>query len=140
MSPTSGASARSLRLARKLSGELAGVAEVTITEIAPGVSVDVVPRRDGARSISWADFGSEIVVQVGEFGGRWEIGGDDEDLAFLEDIVRSVIAGRVSEVFAVARSRVVVTLDDGSHEAETGYDGLAGCLPLPLWPRWSRKI
>lgn len=140
MSPTSGASARTLRIARALSGELAGAADVTIAEISPGISVNVVPHRAGARSVGWADFGSEIVVQVGEFGGRWVIGGDDEDLAFLEDIVRSVIAGRVSEVFAVARSRVVVTLADGSREAETGYDGLAGCLPLPLWPRWSRKI
>lgn len=122
MSPTSGVSARSLHFAQTLSGELAGVAEVTISETSPGISVDVVPRCDGARSVSWADFGSEIVVQVGDLGGQWEIGGDDEDLAFLEDIVRSVIAGRVSEVFAVARSRVVVTLDDGSHEAETGYE------------------
>jgi hypothetical protein len=140
MSRPSGASAHSLRFARTLSGELAGAAEVTIAEIGPGFSVDVMPRRAGARSVSWVDFGGEIVVQVGEFGGRWEIGGDDEDLAFLEDIVRSVIAGRVSEVFAVARSRVVVTLADGSREAETGYDGLAGCLPLPLWPRWSRTV
>jgi hypothetical protein len=140
VSPTSGASARSLRFARTLSGELAGAAKVTITEISPGISVDVLPRRAAARSVGWADFGSEVVVQVGEFGGRWVIGGDDEDLAFLEDLVRSVIAGRVSEVFAVARSRVVVTLADGSREAETGYAGLAGCLPLPLWLRWSRKI
>jgi hypothetical protein len=68
MSPTSGVPARSLRFARTLSGELAGVAEVTITEIGPGVSVDVVPRRDGARSVGWADLGGEIVVQVGAFG------------------------------------------------------------------------
>jgi hypothetical protein len=140
MSPTSGASARSLDFARVLSGELGGAAEVTIAEIGGGVSIDVVPRRSGARPVSWADFGGEIVVQVGEFGGRWKIGAEDQDLAFLEDVVRSVIAGRVSEVFAVARSRVVVTLADGSQEVETGYDGAAGCLPLPLWPRWSRKI
>jgi hypothetical protein len=67
---------------------------VTITEISSGFSVDVMPRRAGARSVSWGDFGGEIVVQVGEFGGRWEMGGDDEDLDFLEDMVRSVIAGR----------------------------------------------
>ena len=86
------------------------------------------------------DFGDEIVVEVGQFGGRWEIGAEEEDLAFLEDLVRSVIAGRVSEVFAVGRSRVVVTLAEGTQAVETGYDGPAGCLPLPLWPRWSRKI
>ncbi|GIM95018.1 hypothetical protein Ato02nite_068110 [Paractinoplanes toevensis] len=49
----------------------------------------------------------------------------------------SVVAGRVSEVFAYRRSRVTVTLPDGSAAVETGYDGLTACLPLPLWPRWS---
>lgn len=50
----------------------------------------------------------------------------------------SVVAGRVTEVFAFRRSRVTVTLGDGSAEVETGYEGLGACLPLPLWPRWSR--
>jgi hypothetical protein len=47
------------------------------------------------------------------------------------------VAGRVSEVFACRRSRVTVTLPDGSAEVETGYDGVIALLPLPLWPRWS---
>jgi hypothetical protein len=51
-----------------------------------------------------------------------------------------VIAGRVTEVFAYRRSRVTVTLEDGSTESETGYDGLTAWLPLPLWPRWSRTV
>ena len=63
-----------------------------------------------------------------------------EGLAFLEDVARSVIAGRVREVMARGRSRVAVTLADGSAETETGYEGLAGCLPLPLWRRWSRAV
>jgi hypothetical protein len=139
MSPTTDDSERSLRLAQALAGELAGAAEVRIANIGIA-SVDVLPHRPGARSVSWTDFGSEIVIQVGAFGGRFEIGADDEDFAFLEDVVRSVIAGRVTEVLAVARSRVVVTLADGSQAAETGSEGLAGCLPLPLWPKWPRKI
>lgn len=133
-------SPRSLGFANVLTGELAGTADVTVTEINSGVSVTVVPYRTGARSVTWAELGEEVVIQVGQFGGRWEIGAEEEDLAFLEDLVRSVIAGRVSEVLAVRRSRVAVTLDDGTQVAETGYDGPGGCLPLPVWPRWSRRI
>ena len=51
----------------------------------------------------------------------------------------SVVAGRVSEVFAYRRSRVTVTFADGSAQTETGYDGLLAGLPLPLWPRWARR-
>ncbi len=133
-------SARSRGFAGVLVGELAHTAEVTVAEIDSGVSVTVVPSRAGARSVSWADFGEEIVVQVGQFGGRWELGGDQEDLSFLEEVVRSVVAGRVSEVLSVRRSRVVVILADGTGAVETGYNGARGCLPLPLWPRWSRKV
>jgi hypothetical protein len=131
---------RSRGLAAGLVVELSDAARVLIDEVSGGMSVDVVPYRVGARSVSWVDFGDEIIVQVGEFGGRWELGGDEADLAFLEDLVRSVVAGRVVEVFGVRRSRVVVVLADGARQTETGYDGPAGCLPMPLWPRWSRKV
>jgi hypothetical protein len=131
---------RSRGLAAGLVVELSDAARVLIDEVSGGMSVDVVPYRVGARSVSWVDFGDEIIVQVGEFGGRWELGGNEVDLAFLEDLVRSVVAGRVVEVFGVRRSRVVMVLADGTKETETGYDGPAGCLPMPLWPRWSRKV
>ncbi|MFY1632834.1 hypothetical protein ACN27F_06010 [Solwaraspora sp. WMMB335] len=123
-----------------LAVELSDSAQVLVTEVAAGISVDIVPRRVGTRPVSWADFGDQIVVQVGDVGGRWEIGGGEEDLAFLEDIVRSVVAGRVVEVFGKSRSRVVVILADGTRETETGYEGPAGCLPMPLWPKWSRRV
>lgn len=127
----------SLPLAGRLAVLLDGAAEVEIGRAADGWTVRVTPHRPGARQIDWTDFGVEIIVQVGEIGGRWELGGDPDDLEFLEDLVMSVIAGRVTEVFAYRRSRVTVTLRDGSVETETGYDGLTACLPLPLWPRWS---
>ncbi len=82
---------------------------------------------------------AEIIVSAGEIGGRWELGADADDLAFLRDLVMSVVAGRVSEVFSCRRSRVTVVFPDGSADTETGYEGLAGCLPLPLWPSWSRR-
>jgi hypothetical protein len=132
--------ARSRGLAAALGVELSDAARVLVGDLIGGMSVAVMPYRVGARSVSWADFGDEIIVQVGEFGGRWELGGNEVDLAFLEDLVRSVVAGRVVEVFGVRRSRVVMVLADGTKETETGYDGPAGCLPMPLWPRWSRKV
>lgn len=128
----------SLPLAHRLAVELDGVAEIEIGRTGSGLAVQVTPHRSGARPIEWTDFGDEIVVQVGDIGGRWELSAEAADLAFMQDLVMSVIAGRVSEVFAYRRSRVTVTLPDGSAEVETGYDGLTACLPLPLWPRWSR--
>jgi hypothetical protein len=132
--------ARSLGFAVTLADELAEVAEVSIDEEGWGVNVAVLPRRPGARSVGWADFGEEIVLQVGEFGGRWELGGDDEDLLLLEAVVRSVVAGRVTEILAPGRSRVIVVLADGERQVETGYQAPVGCIPLPLWPRWSRTV
>lgn len=128
----------SLPLARRLAADLADAAETEISRPGTGLTVRVTPHRTGARPIDWTDFGDEIIVQVGDIGGRWELGPAPDDLAFLQDLVMSVVAGRVSEVFAYRRSRVRVTLGDGSVVTETGYDGLTACLPLPLWPRWSR--
>lgn len=131
---------RSLALAHRLAADLAGTADVEIGDLGPGSSITVTPHRAGACSIAWLDFPDEIVLQVGEIGGRWELGTAAGDLTFLEDLVTSVIAGRVTEVFAYRRTRVTVTMPDGSTETETGYDGLAACLPLPLWPRWARTV
>lgn len=126
-------------LAHRLAAELDGVAVTEIGRADSGLTVRVTPHRAGARSIEWIDFTDEIIVQVGEIGGRWELEADAEDLAFLDDLVTSVVAGRVWEVFAYRRSRVTVRLRDGSAVTETGYDGLGACLPLPWWPRWSRR-
>jgi len=116
------------------------VAEVSVEQAGWGVNVAVWPRRPGACSVGWADFGDEIILHVGEFGGRWELGSDDEDLLLLEAIVRSVVAGRVTEIPAPGRSRVIVLLSDGQTQVETGYEAPVGCIPLPLWPRWSRTV
>jgi hypothetical protein len=128
----------SLPLACRLAVELDGAAETEISRTGFGLMVRVTPHRAGARAIEWIDFGDEIIVQVGDIGGRWELAAEAADLAFMQDLVMSVVAGRVAEVFAYRRSRVTVTLRDGSAEVETGYEGMAACLRFPLWPRWSR--
>ncbi|MDG4763168.1 hypothetical protein O7632_03450 [Solwaraspora sp. WMMD406] len=103
-------------LAVALAVELSDCARVLVDHAGTGTLIDIVPCRAGTRSVSWADFGDEVIVQVGTYGGRWELGGGEQDLAFLEDLVRSVVAGRVVEVFGVRRSRVVVVLTDGTKE------------------------
>ncbi|WP_344174498.1 hypothetical protein [Pilimelia columellifera] len=130
----------SLLFAQHLAEDLSGIAEVVITYEHGGLAVGVSPDRPGARAFHWIDFGDEIIVEVGSVGGRWELAGSEEDLELLRSLVWSVIAGGVTEVFSFQRSRVTVTLPDGTRETETGYEGPGGCLPLPLWPRWSRTV
>lgn len=52
----------------------------------------------------------------------------------------ALVAGRVSEVFGPGRSRVTVTLADGTSQSELGLTAPAGCLPLPFWTRWGRRV
>jgi hypothetical protein len=103
-----------------------------------GYTVGLQPARAGAMAVSWTDFGDELGLYAGT-RGWWELDRDHDAVAFIEDVVRSVIAGRVYEVLGPARSRLVVTLSDGSQTHDTGYDAL-GLLPLPLWPRWGRRV
>jgi hypothetical protein len=81
------------------------------------------------------------MVIAGHEGGWWELGRMDYDVDFIEDVVRSVIAGRAGETFAPRRSRVDVTLGDGTVVHETGRDGCLSVLgPLVGWTRWGRQV
>jgi hypothetical protein len=92
------------------------------------------PRSIGA---TWIDFGEALQVEtLGGDGGRWELDRTDEDLDFILGVVEAAIAGRIVETFALGRSRVTVTLEDGTTQTEIGASAPQGCLPLPLWPRW----
>ncbi|MEU5950459.1 hypothetical protein ABZ793_33645 [Micromonospora sp. NPDC047465] len=134
------ATAATLGLATRFAHELAGAAEVKIENPQWGLAVTITPTNPDARAFGWAEFGEEIVLQVGEYGGRWELRPAPEDLAFLDDMANSVVAGRVREVLARKRSLVEVVMPDGSVETHIGYEGLAGCLPLPAWRRRSRSV
>ena len=88
-------------------------------------------------------FGNEILLQAGKLyrGGRWELDRSVEAVHFVERVVRAAIRGRVTEVSALARSRVEVTFEDGEVVHETGYEGcLTVLVPLPGWRRWGRVI
>lgn len=91
------------------------------------------PLRKEALPIGWIEFGDEVIVETsGGPGGRWELPRTAEAMDFFEDLIRSVVAGRVIEVLAADRSRVEVTLADGSKAIETGYEGWR---PRPGWRR-----
>lgn len=132
--------APTLHLARQLRHELADVASVEINRKEPGLSVTITPNNTEARSFGWVDYPEEIILQVGEPGGRWILGSGPDDMTFLAAVAHSVVAGHVREVFARGRSVVSVLLADGSVETEAGYEGLMGWLPLPFWRRWLKSI
>ncbi|KQO60056.1 hypothetical protein [Curtobacterium sp. Leaf261] len=80
-----------------------------------------------------------IVVELGQIGGRWELGYEDDDIARAKRLVEAAVAGRVIETFALGRSRVTATFSDGTSETETGYEGcLTSLVALPGWTRWGR--
>lgn len=124
-------------LADRIAARFGDAVEVTSTGQFPLVSVR--PAREGACGVSWIELSGEVILQVSD-GGRWELLRTTEDLELLERIVEGVVAGRVVEVLAPARSSVTVTLDDGSTQSSGVRQGLVGCLPLPGWRRWGRTV
>jgi hypothetical protein len=88
-------------------------------DIRPGQTT-IMPRRADALSVTWLDFGNDMQVEAGHHGGRWELSRDAAAVGFIEHVVRSVVAGRVVEVFGPRRSRVEVTFEDGTVVAGTG--------------------
>ena len=108
---------------------LGAIAEITREAKAPGyVTLSVAPRNPKARPIWLCFIGDEIVIEAGSPGGRWELRRTREDVAFLGDLIGSITAGRVREIVGPKRSRVEVTLADGTTVAETGY---ASVIPRP---------
>ncbi|MEU4391002.1 hypothetical protein [Kribbella sp. NPDC023855] len=131
----------------ELRGELGDAVSIEVEDRDGWRGVDLSPKREDALGVYWTDFyllgdGSPGALQVeaGHQGGRWEFGRDEDDLLLLIDLVRSVVAGRVVEVFGPARSRVEVTLSDGTKQVEIGALAPVGCLPVPGWMRLGRRV
>ncbi|HEU0102228.1 MAG TPA: hypothetical protein VFR07_07900 [Mycobacteriales bacterium] len=126
-------------LASEMQRELAGVADIERYE---PHWVELQPRNERAIGVVWFDTGDELQIQTlgGGSGGRWELGRDENDAAFVEDAVRAVVAGRVLEVFGKKRSAVTLTLVDGSTATETGYGVGSGCVPSFGWRRRGRSV
>lgn len=121
-----------------LEAELASIADVERKTLSPGmVRVEVSPRNPGALPITWTFVGDEIIVEAGRHGGRWEFGRTQSDVGFMTSLVQSVVAGRVRETFGPKRSRVEVTLEDGTTVMETGY---VSVVPRPGWRRRGQTV
>lgn len=128
--------------AAELERSLGDVASVErSTGVLGHAEVRMTPARPDALGVIWLEGVDEVIVEtLSGPGGRWELGTANEDIELVEGIVRSIIAGRVSEVFGPGRSRVTVTLADGTSHSELGLTAPAGCLPLPFWTRWGRRV
>ncbi len=106
-----------------------------------GQAVSVTPVRPDTLGLYWFDTGDERQVGVlNDLGNLWELGRDEGDAAFLENVVRSVVADRVIDVSAGDRAKVEVSLADGTIEVQTQSVGLRSFLPKPGWTRLGERV
>ncbi len=127
--------------ARELVGDSA-----TVTREDPGSDVPwtllllkVRPVNPGARSFDVVQFGDELIVQMGEVGGQWELAGDEEGLDLALQLLESCVAGRVHERLAPGRSAVTVRLANGETFTESGYE-FPHFYPIPGWRHLGRRV
>lgn len=107
-----------------------------------GLFVEMTPPSDGPLAVWWFDDLDGLQLETGGGpGGRWELSRTEEGAGHLEDLVRSIVAGRAVEVLGPDdRSQMTVTLADGTKDSQTGYVGLAGLRPRPGWKRKGRRV
>jgi hypothetical protein len=128
--------------AAALRAELGAAADISHQALTEVITLtEVRPNRRGALRVAWivlAD--SEVILQAGEIGGRWELEQTEEDLSFLRRLTMSVIAGRVTETFGAGRSLVEVTLEDGHVESASTHNLFEAPFPQPGWRLRGRRV
>ena len=122
-----------------LRATLGSDATISTADVGTFVAVSVEPRRTDALEVGWLQSDDQVVLSAGS-GGRWELEPTAQDVQYLEDIVRAVVAGRVTEVRGRHRSRVEVTLADGMVDVSTVYDGFPVLLPHRGWSRLTPRV
>ncbi|MFG2825075.1 hypothetical protein ACGFX4_37315 [Kitasatospora sp. NPDC048365] len=129
-------------LVERLRRDLDGVAEIEEKDDGWFWSVFVRPGHEGPLGFWWLAAGDPADIVLGVDAGhvRWELGGSEEDMVFVEEIVAALLRGDATAVFASGRCEVTVTLGDGSSEVETSHESPASLLPLPGWTRWGRRV
>ena len=116
-----------------------GTEDLGYVEQGPIGVYDVTPHNLRASAINIIAEQS-LIVTVGGFGGRWELDYTDEHRELGRRIIAATVAGRIEERHAFGRSRVSVTLDDGTIKRATGYDGCGSLfIPQPGWTRWGER-
>lgn len=130
--------------ALEVARECEGHATINRGELSGIRFLDVEPTSTRALRFSWIEYGGDgdgaLQLQAGHHGGRWELEATMEDVQFIEDVARAVIAGHVVETFGPKRSLVEVTLLNGEVVRETGYDAVRGLIPMPGWRRRGRRV
>jgi len=112
----------------------------TFVEVSEGSPTTVwVTPRDEASPMYLIVLDYEFVFGVGRGGCRWELALTQDDLGFFRRVWEAVISGEVVEVFGPARSRVSVSLQDGTTAQTSQADVPRGCLPVPLWTRNKKR-
>ncbi len=128
------------RLAADIESQLGDAVAIHREDILGG-SWTLRPVNARSLGVSWIDLGLDLQVETASgLGGRFELERAQTDVAFIEDIVWSVVAGRVEEVFAPGRSQVSIVLSDGTRVREIGGDAPMGCLPLIGWRWWGSRV
>lgn len=115
--------------------ELVGpTATVAVTRLSVSIPIlTITPNRGGARSVSVVAEQSLVLEVENGACARWELTYSDEDSAFARCVLDAVVAGRVEERAAPARSQLTLTFADGStHQAE-GFNAPAGLVPRRGW-------
>ena len=135
-------SSRLEAFADRIEGEFPECCRVERTTVSQGLLrlVHVSPTRGGASPTGWMDMVDELQVFAGEGDCRWELARTEADVQFIENVVESVLAGRVTEAFGPSRSKVAVTLADGTVAEQTVTTGLRGLIPSPGWRPRGRHV
>lgn len=129
-------------LVGRLRRDFDGVAEVEEKDDGWFWSVHVRPAHAGPLGFWWLAAGDPADIVLGvDVGcvGR-ELGGSEEDVLFVEEIVDALLRGGATAVLAPGRCQVTLTLADGRREVESRHQVPSGCLPLPRWTRWGRRV
>jgi hypothetical protein len=129
------------RLAERLRDRTRGGATVQREDVpGTGVAWHVWPDNPRSAAVGWLAWDDGLLLYIGVGNAQWELEGTAEDVRFVEEVARAVVAGRAVEVAAPGRVRAEVTLADGRVERTTTINAPFGLLPLPGWRRWGRKV
>lgn len=106
----------------------------------PFAHAEFHPTDEGGTAMSLGCLGaSELLLFCGDGPARWELDWTNEDVKFVKDVVRAVCTGHSTEVHALGRIHVEVSLPDGSTVEAATYVAPSGLLPLPGWKKWGRR-
>lgn len=112
-----------VRRVKSLTNGMATVREHRSTDV-PSIIVDIQPVNPAACPITIVAE-QFVILLVGAGGCRWEMSYDETDVSTIMRVMRAVVEGSVEKRYALGRSSVRVTLDDGTVSEATTRRPLA---------------